>query len=145
MVIFYLLTNMSSPHDLCPVGTNFFFAIFFLVYEQFKPLWRGNYFSHRRTGQAQYLTQSRFDWRGRARALDAGEAVLIDAEDLVLLDAGEPILLDAEEEHCSFLFEFREWLDLRQYFTGKYNAFYCRLLHKFNYQIYWAKIGVWRR
>ena len=58
---------MSSPHDLCPVGTkNFFFCnFFFLVYEQFKPLWRGNYASQRRTGQAQWLTHNRFDWRGR--------------------------------------------------------------------------------
>ena len=48
MVISYLLTSMSSPHDLCLVRTkNIFFLQngpnFYLDYEQFKPLWIGNY------------------------------------------------------------------------------------------------------
>ena len=46
MVVSYLLTSMSSPHDLSVVGTKKFFLVqngpnIYRVYEQFKPVWRG--------------------------------------------------------------------------------------------------------
>ena len=56
---FFFLTNMNSPYNFCLVGTknNLFLQNSpnsFPVYEQFKPLRRGNYALHRRTEQSQY-------------------------------------------------------------------------------------------
>ena len=72
MVIFYLLTNMSSPHYfLCPVGTKIFFAKFYF--------WFMNNSNH---CEEEIMFRTREQGKHNT--------------DLDLLYAGEPELLDAE-------------------------------------------------